>query len=116
MTCFRSKLVCCGCIAMLFLTGFRQQPPKTYSFANKQAAEAEGAPKKLDLSLPTGKINFDEPPQILASSQSVLPGVEINHNKSRPLELQGKVIMSQELEAGKTRSADGAGIQINLRH
>ncbi len=111
---YRSKLVLCGVISCLCLTGFKQHAPKT---SKHHAKEDTRQQKKLDLSVPKREISFQEPPEVIASAQTALPGVDINNeNKGQPLELKGKVIMTQEQEAGKARSADGAGIVINLRH
>lgn len=114
---YHSKLMLCGVISCLCLTGFKQHAPKISPASKHHAKEEAKQPQKLDLSVPKREISFQEPPAIIATAQTALPGVDIdNKNNDQPLELKGKVIMSQEPEAGKIRSADGAGIQINLRH
>ncbi len=113
---YRSKLVFCGVISCLCLTGFKQHAPKKSPINKHHAKEQAKQQQKLDLSVPKREISFQETPEIITTAQSALPDVDIGDNKGHPLELKGKIIMSQEQEAGKTRSADGAGIQINLRH
>ncbi len=84
---------------------------------NKQPTPVEhNYSKPLDLSIPTRNVNF----------QNQFDALVINNDngvtsldkpiKSRPIELRGRVIMSQEPEVEKTKSADGAGIVINLRN
>jgi hypothetical protein len=119
----RNPFISAFCLAVccIFLTGFKQHTPKLSTITKKHTADAEKSPKKLDLTVPKSEVSFQEqePPELLATAQneSVLPGIDINKtNKNRELDLQGKVIMSQEPEAGKIKSADGAGIVINLHH
>ena len=114
----RSLSVSYALVAVICLTGFKQHSAKTHSITKHQAVEEETKQqKKLDLSIPKREISFQEPPELLANAQTVLPSVDINNkNDNREVELKGKVIMSQELEAGKTKSADGAGIVINFHH
>ncbi|MBM4207714.1 MAG: hypothetical protein FJ190_06740 [Gammaproteobacteria bacterium] len=111
----RALPVFCLIGASFILTGFKQSTAKLPGMSKTQAAEAENHPKKLDLSVPRRDISFQEAPALVATAQSALS--DINKTiKNNGLELQGNVIMSQEPEVGKTRSADGAGILINLHH
>lgn len=108
----------CLLVSCIFLAGFKQHTPKVNSTIKKPVAEEQKQQQKLDLSVPKREISFQNPPDVLATAQTALPGVDINNKKikDRPVELQGEVILVQEQEAGKTKSADGAGIVINFRH
>lgn len=117
MKSYSSKLVLCVIISCFCLTGFKQHAPKKVHVHKHQFKEEAKQQKKLDLSVPKREISFQEPPEIITTAQTALPDIDIDNNKNeQSLELKGKVIMSQEPEVGKIRSADGAGIQINLRH
>lgn len=120
MKCFRSVLVGFVVVACLFLSGFKKHIPKHESSTKNQqsAGEAKHQQKPLDLTVPLRDVSFQATPETLAIVQGALPEASVTDNKgkTRAVELQGKVIMSQEPEAGKTKSADGAGIVINLRH
>jgi hypothetical protein len=110
---YLSLFLMLGCV---FLTGFKQHTPKLSAVSKNRAEDTEKTQKKLDLSVPKSEISFQGAPELLATAQTALSGIEIKKRKNRDLDLQGKVIMSQEPEAGKTRSADGAGIVINFHH
>jgi hypothetical protein len=118
MKCFRSILVGFVVVACFFLSGFKKHIHNHESSTKiQQSAESTKQQKPLDLTVPLSDIGFQETPETLAIVQ-VTPGALVADNKGkiRAVELQGNVIMSQEPEAGKTKSADGAGIIINLRH
>ncbi len=111
-------LTICGACLM----GFKKPPHHITGAAGKAHAPAHqiSEPKSLDLSLPSRNVSFEEAYGDSKLVQTRYAGLNddtaVNRPKSRPLELKGNVIMSQEPEAEKTKSADGAGIMINLRH
>jgi hypothetical protein len=119
MKCVRSVLVGFVVVACFFLTGFKK-PIQNHGHSNKKhqvIKVGKGQQKPLDLTVPQRDVSF-EAPETIAVSGGALPVAFTpdSQNKARPVELQGKVIMSQEPEAGKIKSADGAGIVINLHH
>lgn len=119
MKCCRAVLVSFVAMGCVFLTGFKK-PLHNHGHSSKKhqvVKVGKSQQKPLDLSVPQRDVSF-EAPETIAVSGSALPVTFTpdSQKKARPVELQGKVIMSQEPEAGKIRSADGAGIQINLRH
>ncbi|WP_411727496.1 hypothetical protein [Methyloglobulus sp.] len=116
MKCFRSVLVGFVVVACFFLSGFKKHESSTKN--QQSAGEAKHQQKPLDLTVPLRDVSFQATPETLAIVQGALPEALVADNKGkiRAVELQGNVIMSQEPEAGKTKSADGAGIVINLRH
>ena len=116
MISIRSILVNFVLISWFFLTGFKQHLPKHESTAKHQ--QLEEVKKPLDLSLPQREVSFQGSPETIMLVDNALPQSQttVFERKARALELQGNVIMVQEQEAGKTRSADGAGIVINLHH
>lgn len=120
MKCFRSIFVGFVVVACVFLCGFKKHTPDHESSTkNRQSAEkVKHQQKPLDLTMPVREVSFEEMPETLAIVHGGLPDAfpSENQGKARAIELQGKVIMSQEPEAGKTKSADGAAIMINLRH
>ena len=119
MKCFRSVLVGSVVVACFFLTGFKRPIQHHESTTKKQQLVEAGKhqQKPLDLTVPQRELSF-EAPETIAVLGSALPGALTadNQSQARTVELQGKVIMSQEPEAGKMKSADGAGIVINLHH
>jgi hypothetical protein len=119
MKCFRSVLVGSVVVTCFFLTGFKK-PIQDHGHSNKKHPAIEvrkGLQKPLDLTMPQRDVSF-EAPETIAVLGGTLPVTFAadSQSKARPVELQGKVIMSQEPEAGKMKSADGAGIVINLHH
>lgn len=110
----RAFIVICLMACSFLLTGFKHSPAKLPGMVKNQAAQAEKQHRKLDLSVPKREISFQELPSLVATAQSELSNIKSFRNNG--LELKGNVIMSQEPEAGKARSADGAGILINLHH
>ncbi|NOU21650.1 MAG: hypothetical protein HOO93_07620 [Methyloglobulus sp.] len=119
MKCFRPVLVGFVVVACFFLAGFKK-PLQNHDHPNKKqqvSEEGKSQQKPLDLSVPQRNVSF-EAPETIAVLGGALPGALTadNQSKARTVELQGKVIMSQEPEAGKIKSADGAGIMINLHH
>lgn len=73
--------------------------------------------KPLDLSIPFQSVEDvglkNEQSQTAQSRVPNLFAAE-NKKKQRPLKLDGGVLMSQEPEAEKQRSLDGAGIRLNV--
>lgn len=118
MNYLRSVLVSSVVVAGICLTGFKKHiPDHDASVKNQKSAEAIKQQKPLDLSVQFKDISTGETPETLASVPASSPETLIgNQSKARVVELQGKIIMSQEPEAGKIKSADGAGIVINLHH
>jgi hypothetical protein len=119
MNLVRSALVGLVVISCFFLTGFKQPTSKHgLSSKNEQLDDAKHQQKPLNLTVPQNEVSFQEPPEVLTIAERILPETIAMDSKSknREVELQGKVIMSQEPEAGKMKTADGAGIVINLHH
>lgn len=120
MKCFRPVLVGCVIICYVFLCGFKK-PVHQHKHLNgkHQLVKAEKKQQRqLDLTVPQRTVSFEELPETLAvvQSDSLAAFSSDKKGKIRPVEFQGKVIMSSDQEAGKTKSADGAGIVINLHH
>lgn len=120
MKCCRTVLVGLVVVACVFLTGFKK-PVHNHEHSSKKHQTlkvGKSQQKPLDLTVPQREVSFEKPPETLALAHGISQEVLIadSNSKVRPIELQGKVIMTQEQEAGKTRSADGAGIVINLHH
>jgi hypothetical protein len=119
MKCFRSVLVGFVVVACFFLTGFKKHIPNhEKSTKNHLTIEETKQQKPLDLTVPLRNVSFEDLPETLAIVQgdSTEALITNSKNRTRAVELQGKVIMSQEPEAGKIKSADGAGIVINLHN
>jgi hypothetical protein len=116
MKCFRSVVVCGVVVACVFLTGFKKHIPNHDNSTKNKHTTVEVKQQPLDLSVPERNVSFTEPSESLAIVEgSALDALaDSNKNKQRAVELNGHVIMSQEPEAGKIKSADGAGIMINL--
>lgn len=120
MKCFRPVLVGFVVVACFFLAGFKK-PLQNHDHTNKKqqvSEEGKSQQKPLDLSVPQRNVSFEAPETIAVLGRGALPGAltSDNNSKVRAVELQGNLIMSQEPEAGKIKSADGAGIMINLHH
>ena len=114
---FQPTLIGIVVLACFFLYGFKK-PIKAQgeTLEKKSLANQKHPPKYLDLEVPLRKISFQEMPEI----SNAYPGhlsepIAKNKSISRKIELQGRFIMSQEPEIEKTKSADGAGIVINIR-
>lgn len=119
MKCFRSVLVCFMVIACFFLTGFKKHSVNhTASTKNQHSSGEAKQQKPLDLSVPLRHVSFEESPETLAIREDTsLDALSAAYKRqSKAVELQGNLIMTQEPEAEKTKSADGAGIMINLHH
>ena len=114
----RPVLVGLVVVTCFFLTGFKKPVHKQPSKKRPQVEEVKGQQKPLDLTVPVNAVSFQKPPEALTIAQGGSQGTLIadGANKTRPVEFQGNVIMTSEPEAGKTKSADGAGIVINLHH
>ncbi len=119
MKCFRSVLVGLVVVACFCLTGFKEHITGHGSPTKKQHSTVKAKQQTpLDLTVPIRNVSFEETSEPLAiANGTTLDGISgIKTGNSKVVELQGHVIMSQEPEAGKIKSADGAGILINLRH
>lgn len=81
-------------------------------------AKKDDLEKPLDLSIPFADIDKSDRSAEL-NTDSAFQKANIfateNKKKSRPLQLNGRFIMSPEQESEKLKSADGAGIVINLK-
>lgn len=118
MSIFRAVLVGIIVSNSLLLCGFKKPVKKhsSNSIKHTKPLEVTHQQKTLDLRVPATLAMSEEPVKNVASLQQgddVL--FESAANRAHPLEVKGQVIMSQEPEAGKTKSADGAGLMINLR-
>ena len=100
------------------LCGFKQPARHGKPVSNKaNPAEKKAKFKALDLSLPLSGYYFEATPQQLAvATQNEAHLFTGAKSGASALELKGQLIMTQEQEREKRRSADGAGIMINLRH
>ncbi len=112
------------------ITKSRQRHTKTASYKavtiSKPASKNEQSDlekndeleKPLDLSIPFADIDQSDRSAEL-NTDSTFQKANIfateNKKKSRPLQLNGRFIMSPEQESEKLKSADGAGIVINLK-
>jgi hypothetical protein len=116
MKCFRSVLVFGMVIACVFLMGFKKHLSNNDKSTKNKHSSVEVKQQPLDLTVPERKVSFNEPSESLAISEDSALDVlaDSNQNKNKAIELHGHVIMTQEPEAGKIKSADGAGIMINL--
>ena len=74
--------------------------------------------KPLDLSVPF-KMDFDTNMSIHSKSQEARNDSKLfagpGNLKSRSVQLDGRVLMTQEQEIGKVKTVDGAGIVINVQ-
>jgi hypothetical protein len=118
MKCVRPILVGFLIVTCFFLTGFKKPAHKHPSKKRPQVEEVKGQQKPLDLTVPLSEVSFQRPPEALTIAQGASQAALIadSNGKNRPVELQGNVIMTSEPEAGKSKSADGAGIVINVHH
>ena len=118
MDVYRFRIVMFLLMLSVGLCGFKKPLRHNKPFTSKgNPATIKVQSKPLDLSLPQPGQFFGEMPQKLAeASQSDESLFTNGKNKSTALELEGQLIMTQEQEREKRRSADGAGIMINLRH
>jgi hypothetical protein len=118
MSIFRAVLVGIIVSNSLLLCGFKKQVKKHSSNSIKHAKPlgVTEQQKILDLSVPETLALSEEAIKNNDTSQQADDAFfKTTSIKPRPLEVKGQVIMSQEPEAGKTKSADGAGLMINLR-
>lgn len=110
----RLLLICVLPLVSLALCGFKSKPVKQVKdpvvTETLPTAEPE-APKPLDLSMPI-KI------ESAVSNQGVVEQAEnfvtVEKNKRRAIQLDGSILMSQELEAEKRKAVDGAGIVLKV--
>ncbi len=114
----RTTLAVLVILASFFITGFKKPLQKHDESSKKHHSSLQqNNPKPLDLTLPLSNVSFQDPAEVLTVVHSKYGGSNTEKiTKQRPLELKGNVIMSQEPEVEKTKSADGAGIIINIRH
>lgn len=118
MSIFRAVLVGIIVSSCLLLCGFKKPVKKhsSNSIKHTKPLEVTQQQKALDLSVPAtlalSEGSVENNSTLPKTDNALFKG---SNNKPRPLEVKGQVIMSQEPEAGKTKSADGAGLMINLR-
>jgi hypothetical protein len=96
----------------------RQGKKDKHSVAIADSAPAKDAEQKsLDLSLPfkADEKNWFESEQGRAVQKESLTIFTHQKKKSQPVYLDGEMLMSQEPEADKRKSLDGAGIVITLK-
>jgi len=95
-----------------------KKPKSQSSNPNDADKSAVAAQKPLDLSIPYSDVDNN---MLLTGQDSESPAqttnifASENKKKTRPLQVDGRLLMSQEPEAEKQKSADGAGIVINLK-
>lgn len=113
---FRPFLQCLVVVSFFLLTGFKANTSKHESKTKSQLLEE--VKKPLDLTVPNRALSFEEVSEQLTIVQSRLPQALDSESSTKisTLELQGKVIATQQQEVEKLRTADGAGIVINLHH
>jgi hypothetical protein len=114
-----------GLIVMILATsvalfGFKKAIHRAGDVEKKQHIDRSGKGEKpLDLTLahcPTIFFNSENTSLSMAEIRG-RPSVFHDQNASNTqIELKGRVIMSAEPEAEKRKTADGAGIMINIRH
>lgn len=94
----------------------RRYAPQTAAVKNTDSVES-GQSKPLDLAVPfksfDSQSSKDSTKSITDSSGSAL--FAGSNTKQSGVELKGQVVMSQEPEADKRKSIDGAGIMIDFR-
>jgi len=105
-------------VLSLLLCGFKKPVRHGKPVSNKaHPAEVKAQTKALDLSLTSPAQYYNDNPQQLAvATQSETQLFSGAKSSAGTLELRGQLIMTQEQEREKRRSADGAGITINLHH
>ena len=95
--------------------------PKKKSAVNvkkNEMAKLKAAPKPLDLSVPfTDTVKNGSALDQDEESNEQKASIFANENKKKtlPVQVNGRLLMSAEPEAEKQKSADGAGIVINLK-
>jgi hypothetical protein len=85
---------------------------------DSDVVKAFEAQKPLDLSIPFTDVDKSDrlsEPTAGSSDQNSNYFASENKKKRRPLEVGGRLLMSPEPETEKQKSADGAGIVINLK-
>ena len=94
----------------------KQNRIKASSAEDHKPTDRNEAANPLDLSVPfKGSENGDLDKKSTAPNGTVNIFSTENKKKSRPLELEGGVLMSPEPEPEKRKSVDGAGIIFNLK-
>jgi hypothetical protein len=111
----------------------RHDPQKTFKTNRKKAAKKRKSgiakpsdadksalvqQKPLDLSIPYTDVEKNglttgQEPEIPSGTTNIFASE--NKKKTLPVQVDGRLLMSQEPEAEKQKSADGAGIVINLK-
>jgi hypothetical protein len=74
--------------------------------------------RPLDLSIPYSDVDKSDRLNELDTDMSIQNAnifADDNNKKTRPVQINGKLLMSPEPEVEKQKSADGAGIVINLK-
>ena len=119
--------------SLVLLTGFKKTSVNTLSPIEKQTASVEvkkakttkqkkikhpdsnnQTQKSLDLSIPFTEawVRTEQNQRDQQESKNIFT---TEKKKTRPIDLAGQMIMSQEPETDKRKSVDGAAIVINLK-
>lgn len=128
-------LLAIATVSLVLLTGFKKTGVDTLPSTEKKVASTEvkkvklskqkknqhlrvnadaELQKSLDLSIPfTDALLTTEQNQ--RTQQETTNIFTVEKKKPRPVDLAGQMIMSQEPEADKRKSVDGAAIVINLK-
>lgn len=106
-------------LSCFIICGFTKPVKKQKHGKQKVMAIEKQQQKPLNLTVPSiktpmelGNTNL----QIVRDDSDAFQHVDLMQSKNAPLEMKGQVIMSQEPELEKSKTADGAGIVINIRH
>jgi hypothetical protein len=90
----------------------------TLNVKKREMAKLKTVPKPLDLSVPyTDTVKNGSTLDQGEESNEQKASIFANENKKKtlPVQVNGRLLMSPEPEAEKQKSADGAGIVINLK-
>ncbi len=117
---YRTLVVVLVVFSTLILCGFKK-PTKTHKKLKQKSTSTEQHQQKpLDLALPSLSQSIQSASlglKTLPQDDTVSPQLfNSDRAQSNSMEMKGQVIMSQEPEAEKRKSADGAGIMINIHH
>ncbi len=123
MKTYRFAMLSLVVISLIFLCGFKKPNKKHRLVKQKPTITEQQEAKPLNLAIPASSsatLLAGGEEEIYAPSQSAeMSAAEIFNSarsSNKPLDLKGQIIMSQEPEAEKSKSADGAGIMINIHH
>ena len=113
MTTHRITIIALIVLSSFFLAGAKK-PHKKLNHSPHTAKTTEvKQTKPLNLAIPQALVKEIKPEQ--PEPNSSIFDLE-KKSKEGAVGLRGQVILSQELEAGKMRSADGAGIMLDFHH